>query len=379
MYKRCQADGRTVKGRRCTCGSDRRIVWAWRVDVAGPGEPRRTKGGSGLASRGEAVEAMRKAATAAESGVPEPSTLTLAQWSEQWLPAVQGKVRGGTWRGYEGAMRNHLLPRLGAVQLRRLTLAQIEAAYADLLVAVKTRHNLHLTLHRCLADAVRNDLLVKNPADGAHRLTRGSRPEMKVWDRDQLRAFLDHVAGSDLAALWRLLALSGMRRGEALGLQRDDLHLDAGFVTVRRTRSRGLAGWAIGPTKNGKARRVALDAGTCQELREHLSRQVVITMEGILFADAAGRPLDPDGVSGAFERLVRESGLPRIRLHDLRHTAATLMLAGGANPKVVSERLGHSSVQVTMDIYAHVLPGMQEEAADALAATVDAGTKVVSA
>lgn len=121
---------------------------------------------------------------------------------------------------------------------------------------------------------------------------------------------------------------------------------------------------------------MALDAGTCQALREHMARQVVITLEGILFADAAGRPLDPDSVSGAFERLIRDSELPRIRLHDLRHTAATLMLAGGANPKVVSERLGHSSIQITLDLYAHVLPGQDDAAADALAAAVDAGLMV---
>jgi len=163
-----------------------------------------------------------------------------------------------------------------------------------------------------------------------------------------------------------------MRRGEVLGLRREDLDLDNGFVMVRRSLVRGLDGWTTNPPKTVRGRRrIDLDPATASELRAHVASRAVVGIDGHVFADAAGRALDPDGVSARFERLVRESGLPRIRLHDLRHTAATLMLAAGVNPKVVSERLGHASVVITLDTYSHVLPSIQADAAVALARAID--------
>ncbi len=163
-----------------------------------------------------------------------------------------------------------------------------------------------------------------------------------------------------------------MRRGEVLGLRRADLRLAEGFLMVRQARFRGVDGWVVNdPKTRAGQRRVALDPASVAVLKAHLDAQVVIGVEGYVFDRGDGEPLDPDGVTGTFERLSRVAGLPRIGLHDLRHTAATLMLANGENPKVVQERLGHSWISITLDLYSHVVPTLQDAAADRLAASID--------
>lgn len=245
-------------------------------------------------------------------------------------------------------------------------------AYGRMELSPKTTHNAHLVLHRCLADAVEERLIAHNPADRAHTLPRDSQPEMRTWTREEVRRFLATAAGDSLGAMWRLFVMTGMRRGEVLALRREDLDLDGGFLMVRRSLVRGLDGWTTNPPKTARGRRrVDLDAATVAALRAHVAVPGVVGIDGHIFADAAARALDPDGVSSRFARLVRESRLPRIRLHDLRHTAATLMLAAGINPKVVSERLGHASVVITLDTYSHVLPSLQADAATALARAID--------
>ena len=165
-FKRCQVCTRGVPADRRRCPhphpagkeADReRIVWAFQVDLNAPGAPRRQRQGSGYATRGAAVAAMREAQSRADAGEPEPTRLTTGQWLERWLPSMRGRVRGGSWVGYELAVRRHLAPRLGATPLRSLTRAHVRAAYADMEAAglsVKTVHNVHMVLRRALRDAV---------------------------------------------------------------------------------------------------------------------------------------------------------------------------------------------------------------------------------
>jgi integrase len=170
-----------------------------------------------------------------------------------------------------------------------------------------------------------------------------------------------------------------MRRGELLGLRWHDVK--SGHVQVVQQRVRGEAGFTYGPPKTAKGRRsISLDAVTVAALQAHRQSQGVIRPRfgpydedaDLVFARADGSPMDPDSVSGRFERLVRRLQLPTIRLHDLRHTHATLALAAGVHPKVVQERLGHSSVTMTLDLYSHAVPGMQADAASRIAALIDA-------
>ncbi len=361
------------------------------VDIGPSGATRDQRSRGGFPTKAEAIAAMHGLQAAAASGsFVEPSRRTVAHYLAEWLQAVRPPlVRGGTWRGYELNVRRHLVPRLGGVPLQQLTRATVKAAYQDLALHgsptgrplnPKTVHNIHLTLRKALRDAVEDRLLSHNSADGAHRL-HADRPEMRTWTAEQVSAFLTAVADRDDFALWRLAATTGMRRGELVGVRRTDIDLEAGTVQVQQQRVRGMSGYTYGPPKTARGRRsIPIDSGTIAALRAHLRAQGVIRPAfglgyqdaGLVFARADGTPLDPDSVSGAFEQIVRRLGLPVIRLHDLRHTHATLALAAGVHPKVVQERLGHSSVTMTLDLYSHSVPGMQADAADRIAALIDA-------
>jgi len=389
VFRRCTTCGARVQERRCSCGSDR-STWSYIVDVAPPGAPREQRRAGGFATKAQAVEAMHALQSSAASGrFVEPSRQTVGQYLQTWLQSVRPPaVRGGTWRGYELNVRRHLVPRLGSLPLQQLNRAAVKAAYQDIAeqgspsagpLNAKTVHNVHLTLRKALHDAVEDRMLSHNPADGAHRLHR-DRPEMKTWSADQLSTFLTAVADDERFPLWRLAATTGMRRGELLGLRWHDVDLNGGRVQVVQQRVRGDGGFTYGPPKTSKGRRsIALDPATVGALATHRKAQAVIRPRfgpydedaDLVFARADGSPMDPDSVSGRFERLVRAFRLPIIRLHDLRHTHATLALAAGIHPKVVQERLGHSSVTMTLDLYSHAVPGMQADAASRIAALVD--------
>lgn len=354
------------------------------------GAPRQQRRAGGFATKGLAIQAMHELQSNVASGrFVEPSRMTVAQYLDTWLQAVRPPtVRGGTWRGYELVVRRHIAPRIGSIPLQQLTRAAVKAAYQDIGEAggrgggplnAKTVNNVHLTLRKALGDAVEDRLLSHNPADGAHKLHR-DRPEMRTWTAEQLSAFLSAVADDEDFRLWRLAATTGMRRGEVLGLRWHDVDLEAGSVRVVQARVRGDSGWIYGPPKSAKGRRsIALDKGTVAALAVQREAQSVIRPRfgpydedaDLVFARHDGSPMDPDSVSGRFERIVRGLPLPMIRLHDLRHTHATLALAAGVHPKVVQERLGHSSITMTLDLYSHAVPGMQADAASKIAALVD--------
>jgi integrase len=277
---------------------------------------------------------------------------------------------------------------LGEIPLQALTRQAIRALYLRLaqeggkrgLLSPKTIHNIYLTLHTALAAAVEDRLLQHNPADGAHKLPK-DRPEMKVWSPEEMRAFLESVASDRLFAMWRLAFTSGMRRGELLGLRDIDLDLQAGELRVAQTRIKTGQGTAYGQPKTAKGRRtIALDATTVAALRKHLRAWAEERLawgpgyqgEDLVFCCEDGSPLDPDVVSQRFERLARHAGLPRIRFHDVRHSYATAALKAGVPTTIVSRRLGHASVSITHDVYQHVLPGMDQDAADRIAGVLDA-------
>lgn len=388
-FKRCQSCSRPAEGRRCErCGSDR-ITWAAQFDVHEKDQPRRQVLRSGFATKAEAVRAIAEHQQRAESGSPEPSRRTVGQWLDEWVPSMRGQVRGGTFAQYELAARHYVKPRIGDVPLRKLTKARLRAMYADLAekgnrtggpLARKSVHNIALVVHRALEDAVEENLLPRNVADDSHSLPRNSRSAVTAWHADEVAAFLAQVREDRLYAMWRLAFTSGMRRGELLGLRWRDVDLDAAHFSVSRARVRGVDGLGWDAPKTGSAnRRVTLDAGTVATLREHRARQNKERLaigpgwadEDLVFCRADGTPLSLDAVTAAFSRLVARSGLPRITLHGARHTAASVLLAAGVHPKAVQARLGHSSIQVTMDLYSHLTPAVEEDAAERLARAID--------
>ncbi|MPZ16134.1 MAG: tyrosine-type recombinase/integrase [Chloroflexi bacterium] len=302
---------------------------------------------------------------------------SLAQFlTEKWLPAIRSTIRPSTFSGYENQVRNQVVPRLGRIRLEDVGPAELNSFYAELLACGRldgktglspaTVRRVHAMLHRAFRDAVRWGLLYENPADRCDPPRDRTGPEsMRTWSPNELASFLIYAETDDLYPLWLLIAMTGMRRGEALGLRWPDINLETGEAAVRQTVV-WVAGEVLMSTpKTAKGRRVvALDRRTVEVLRD--LKDEARDDGGLVFAKDDGEPLDPNLVTRAFRDLVRLSGLPRIRLHDLRHTHATLALQAGIHPKIVSERLGHSNIAFTLDVYSHAVPHMQTEAAERL-------------
>lgn len=349
---------------------------------------------SGFDTRRAAHQALTDALSRLQAGnYVEPTRETVATFLRGWIEAQRATVRPSTWRSYAMIVESHIIPHLGSTPLQRLTAASLNAFYADLLtsggvarkgkpLSPRTTRYIHTVLRKALADAVRWSRLARNVADQADppstRVT--SSREMKTWTAAELRGFLDHVQADRLHAAWTLAATTGMRRGEVLGLRWTDLDLDRARLSVRQTLIAVRYELSFSTPKTKKStRNVALDSTTVATLKTHRVAQLEErlafglgspTGDGLVFTQPNGEPVHPDRFSGWFQQHIRAAGLPRIRLHDLRHTHATLALSAGIHAKVVSERLGHSTVSITLDTYSHAIPAMQEDAADKVAALV---------
>jgi integrase len=296
-------------------------------------------------------------------------------------------VKPSTYLSYQMHVERHINPALGSIPLQQLSGAHLNAFYANLLgqgendgkrkLSPATVRRIHATLHKALADAVRWNKLSRNPAQAADppRSKAGGSPEMKTWTAKELRSFLESARATRLYPLWLTLASTGLRRGEALGLRWEDVDVENSRLSIRQNRVSVGHEVIIGKPKTGHGRNVSLDPGTLatlkalrtQQKKERLSWPGYVT-SGYVFLRENGEPYHPNLISHAFEAAVKSSQQPRIRLHDLRHTHATLALSAGVHPKVVSERLGHASVMITLDTYSHAIPALQEEAAARVAA-----------
>ena len=284
--------------------------------------------------------------------------------------------------------QEHVIPRLGNLQLQNLNAAAINALYAYLAEEGRVRskgglsassvRRVHAVLHRACRDAVRWGRLTVNPVDAADppKASAEHTDRLPVWTSHQLSAFLAQVKGDRLFALWRLLAMTGMRRGEALGLQWPCLDMENSTLTIRRAwvPVNGVGQMSEPKTRRGR-RTIALDPVTLQALKAHAAcqadershRDVAWIEAGFVFTGTDGQPLQPWVVSKAFRDHRKAAMLPEIPLHGLRHTYATLALSSGINPRIVSARLGHATVALTLDVYSHVLPQADREAADRIA------------
>jgi len=364
----------------------------------------------GFATEREAKTARNAARTAADQGTAVAATrITVNEYLEEWLEASAARVRPTTLVSYTLHVRRYIVPAIGAGRLQQLTPAMIDKMYAALLksgrmprrtlaegekpappqgLSPATVRRCGATLHKALRDAVRKKLIPYNPADAVDlpRVKAGGADgaeDLRVWTRLQLDRFLAHVAVERLSTMWRLAAWTGMRRGEVAGLTWRDVDTDTGTLTVRRARVNVTSAdvrESKPKTPKGR-RRVELDEETRVALAAWRERQEAErkawpgTWSGddLVFTLEDGSALRPDYLSRTFRARTARAGLPVIRFHDLRHTHATLLLAAGVPVKVVSERLGHSTVAFTMDVYQHVLPGQQREAVQALADAAPTG------
>ena len=346
---------------------------------------------SGFTTKKAATEKLTEVLGSLQGGnYVEPSKRNLGGFLiKEWLPSIAASVRPSTWTAYRMLCETHIIPALGTVPLQRLSAAMLNKLYADLLadgrrngkggLSPRTVQYVHVTAHKALADAVRWQLIPRNVADQATP-PRPQAKEPKAWSADVLRSFLAHVEGDRLYAAYLLAATTGLRRGEVLGLRWRDVDMAGGRLAVVQTLLQVCNEVAFGTPKTAKGRRsVALDERTVSVLKAHrkaaLEDRLILGLgtpdtEALVFTAPDGAPVNPESFSDHFGRLVKAAGLPRIRFHDLRHTHATLALQAGVHPKVVSERLGHATVSITLDTYSHAIPAMQEEAAERVAALV---------
>lgn len=304
-----------------------------------------------------------------------PDGPTLETYLREWLELQRARLQPYSWRSYRGNVDRYLVPALGDRPLGELTVAEVETFLARLLtsggvngkpLSLRTVGFCHTVLRKALADAVRRGALTVNVAD----LAEGPRvdphadgePKVRTWTAGELRRFLDLTNGMVLHPLWRLAATTGMRRGELLALRGDDVDRDRAVVHVRRSMTAVDGRVTFKVPKGGRSRSLHIDERTLEALPEVAGAASVF--------DGDGGPLRPLDVTRAFASAVRAYDLPRIRFHDLRHTHATLLLEAGVPIKVVSERLGHASVSTTLDIYAHVMPAADSDAAARFSATV---------
>jgi integrase len=337
---------------------------------------------SGFATKKEASAALSKAlAAVGDRTFTAPDTITVSAYLATWLDGLDRKP--ATLEAYRRIVERHLTPTLGRGRVQMLTPVQIKAAYRSLQddkgLSPTTVQLVHQVLSKALSDAVHDGLLLASPAAKVKAPSR-ARPEMQTWNREQVSTFLRHVEGERLAAMWRLFLTTGMRRGEVAALRWQDVNIDGAALSVRQTGNMIGGAWTVGTPKGrgdatAKSRRLALDAVTVAALRAHRTRQLQERMAwggdwqdlGLVFVREDGSPLNPSTIGQQLTIRAKQAGLPHVRVHDLRHTYATLALEAGVHPKVVSERLGHANIGITLDLYSHVSEGMDRGAADLVA------------
>jgi integrase len=331
-------------------------------------------------TRKEVSEKLTAAMADASKGITaDGGPKTVGAFLTSWLEnSVRGSVRKSTYDRNESLCRVHLIPALGRKKLKTLGAADVAGFYRSRLDAgcsAASVYKMHETLHKALKQAVRWGYMTKNPADDVDA-PRAHTEEVHPLTRDEARRFLKVVRGDRLEALYVVALHTGLRQGELLALRWEDVDIEEKTLTVRRTITKDGGKLLIGPTKTAKGRRtVKLTRDAAEALREHLTRQLeeidglgdYYQPGGLVFASTKGTLLNPTNLrKRSFAPLLARANLPHQTFHQLRHTAATILLLKNVNPKIVSEMLGHASIAITLDTYSHVLPNMQDSAVAAM-------------
>lgn len=308
----------------------------------------------------------------------------LGDFIERWLKEyAKPNLSPRTVEGYESIYKTHIGPSLGKLQLKDVRPERIQAFYASRLemgLSTTTVRHHAMMLHRVLEHAVKWQLLARNPADAVTPPV-ARHIEMRTLDEAAAETVLEAAKDTPYFPLFHLGLYTGIRRSEMLAVRWRDTDLLMADISISRSMHRLLDHQIVfRGTKTAKSsRKVALDPVTCGVLRQHRSNEIALcktlqikfTEDRLVFCHWDGSPLLPSTVSQAWRRLTRGLGFNNIRFHDLRHSHATLMLKAGVHPKVVQERLGHSSIAITLDTYSHVMPGMQHHAAETFAKMLD--------
>lgn len=328
-------------------------------------------------TKAEAQRQLRELVTNVDKGMPiNTSKATVGEFLDQWMESyVRINTTPKTYYDYAGMIRRYLKPTLGRTFLKDLTPQHVQKMHADMYLqglSARSVQYAHKVLKQSLKHAVRWNLIGRNVCELVDS-PKPRRKEMKALDAADIRRLLDASSGSTYGHIFYLAVYTGLRRGELLALRWCDVDLQSKTLSVNKalTSIRGKGVVASEPKTRNSRRLVSLPPSAtgllrslkAQRMEKYEAACVPWTETAYIFCNSDGGPVSPDTITHAFQRLAKELGFNDIRFHDLRHTHATLMLKQGVHPKIVSERLGHASVNITLDTYSHVLPGLQESAA----------------
>ena len=384
-------------------GTKSGIRWRWQmrapVDPSDPEQGERQAGRGGYRTMQDADDGLQEARRKVREQIAlaSGSAPTMRAFASQWLAGL--RLQPSTVQGYDKIIRNHIAPQLGDTRVDKLTPTRIARHYRELLasgrrdgihagepLSANTVNKVHIVLGSMLEAAIEDGIISRNPARRQRvvqaptgKEIREHRPEIVTWTAAQLGGFLrwDRLEyDDDLHALWRVIAYTGMRRSEAIALRWGDIDTAHGRISIRRAADVTRRN-AVKSTKTGRARVVDIDAETLAILRSYRAVRGSISLDlaradSYAFGNLSGAVRSPNEVGRRWTHRVERAreaitDLPWLTLKGLRHTHATLMLENGEHPKVVQERLGHTDITTTMNIYSHVTPTMQKSAAERLA------------
>jgi integrase len=369
--------------------------WWFIVDTGiGADGKRRQAKRRGFATKNAAKEELTKLRRDVDTQtfVP-PSQQKLGEYLDQWLKGLPTSgLRPSTVDGYRRCLL-YVTPALRAKRVDKLTASDLDVLYSDLLASGRRQAEgglsprsvryCHTVIQKALGDAVKKGELARNVATSASPPSAKSTkaPEMSWWTPEQLRTFLALTSDEALGPLFRVAAMTGMRRGEVCGLRWSDVDLEKGRIEVRQQllALKGKLSFSERTKTDHGRRRIDLDNATVAVLKSQRARQAAdrlamgagYTHHGLVFTQPDGSPVDPESVAKVFERRVAKSELPRIRFHDLRHTRVAHLIAVGEQPLLIAKQLGHASSSFTMDRYGHLFETAGSGAASAVAAMVD--------
>ncbi|UUP19538.1 site-specific integrase [Nitratireductor thuwali] len=369
--------------------------WAIILDLYDDAGKRRRKWHSFAGTKRQAQEECSRLITALKSGnYIEPTRQSVTEFLDEWLKFMKPSVSLKTHERYAEILQKGVAPLLGDVTLAKLKTDRIDGALSKALtegrrdgkggLSPRTVHHMRRVLIKALDQAVTWERLVKNPAT-ATTPPKVERKKMLAYDTAQTAELLEAIRQTRMYIPTLLAVMCGLRRGEILALRWRHVELgdNRRQLSVVESAEQTKDGVRYKEPKSGRARTVSLSSTVISELKAHRARQaeeqlrlgIRLDDDGFVVAQYDGRPIQPRSLTHEWVRIIGKTSLPRIRFHDLRHTHASQMLAAGVHPKVASERLGHSTIGITLDLYSHVMPGMQADAAEQVDAAIRSAVK----
>lgn len=344
----------------------------WVATVLMPDGRRRSRS---TESKAQGAKALAELIRQRDAAIPaDPSLLRLGTYLEKWLDDVKPRLAPATWRKHESIIRVHVVPGLGHRRLSELSVTDVRRWLGSGTMDGQTRRHLRATLRRALGDAIRDGLLLRNPAALAEPAPL-DKAERRILSAEDVRLVTYEARDELYWPLWVVIANTGLRVSEALGLAWSDVDLQRREVRVRVQLARQDGTWVRRPLKTRKSKRtVPLTEDAIEALRVQRERQIVAQdvrpIDGLVFTTPTGYPVHSSNILPDWYRTLSRLGLPKVTTHDLRHSAATIMFRQGVPIEAIADLLGHSTTRVTADLYRHRVPEVQRSAIDLLAKAI---------